>query len=383
MRRACNSILVALLVAGACTDAPQVLDAEVEPDTLSIALSIGAIDSDGHDAFGRITGIAADASGRIFVLDGQNHEVRVFDQSGAFQFRFGRSGSGPGELSDPCCMAWGPEGDLWIRDGGNGRYSVFAVRDGGADLLRTIRLLHADVGRPYPTTFRGGTEFADIGASTPRSGGERVLNRHWRTLEGDPVETEAIQTPTVEQLGGQLFDTGRGVRYYLYQPYGPSDLTAFGPDGLLAVGTSSEYAIEVRDGVQPHLLTRAFVTGPALSEAEREAGGERLGVLAKRIGGDVSALPFGLPDRKPPVEATFFDQRGRLWVEISTPDGEMRVADVWDRNGELTHRYVWPADVSLNPYGWLSDEAVLGVRRDELGVEYVVRMSGLAPPGPD
>ena len=361
----------------------EVLTAEVEPDTLSIALSIGAVESDGHDAFGRITGIVADASGRIFVLDGQNDEVRVFDQSGAFQFRFGRSGSGPGEMSDPCCMAWGPEGDLWIRDGGNGRYSVFGVRDHGADLLRTIRMLHADVGRPYPINFRGDSEFADIGASTPRSGGERVLNRHWRTLEGDPVESEAIPTPTVEQLGGELFDTGRGVRFYLYQPYGPSDLTAFGPDGLLADGISSEYIIEVTDGARPHLLTRADVTGPALSAAEREAGIERLDVLAKRIGGDVSALPFGLPDQKPPVEATFFDQQGRLWVELSTPDDEMRVADVWDRNGDLTQRYVWPADVSLSPYGWLSGEAVLGVRRDELGVEYVVRMSGRALPGPN
>lgn len=370
-----RSVLIGLLISGGCTDAPDVTNLLAEPDTLTVDLTIGAVESDGPESFGRITGTIADSAGRVLVLDGQNHDVRVFDLSGAFQFSFGGEGGGPGELSNPCCLAWSPDGDLWIRDRGNGRYSVFRVRADRADVVRTIRMVHGDTDRSAPITFRRGTEFADIGSSTPPSGSSRILSRHWRTLEGEAVEAEVIPTPTVEQLGGQLFDTGRGVQYYLYQPFGPTDITAFGPGGLLVLGMSSEYSVGVTGWERPQVLSRLDVAGPALSPAERETAVARLQVLAGRIGGSVAALPFGVPEQKPPLRGAFFDKQGQLWVELSTADGDMRMADVWGRDGRLTDQYVWPEDVTLSPHGWLGGETLLGIRRDDMGVEYVVRLS--------
>jgi hypothetical protein len=44
---------------------------------------------------------AEDGRGRVFIPDRQGNEILVFDQEGEFQFRFGRTGQGPGEFNLP------------------------------------------------------------------------------------------------------------------------------------------------------------------------------------------------------------------------------------------------------------------------------------------
>ena len=47
---------------------------------------------------------------RIYLADGGNDRVIVFDLSGKFLFDFGKSGSGPGELNDPEAARFGSDG---------------------------------------------------------------------------------------------------------------------------------------------------------------------------------------------------------------------------------------------------------------------------------
>jgi len=110
-----------------------------------------------------------------------------------------------------------------------------------------------------------------------------------------------------------------------------------------------------------------------LSEAEKARGMERLEADAERAGRSVSRLPYGLPDLKPPLRDMFFDTEGRLWVERTVPDGSPRIADVWDGDGNLLRSVQWPEDVSFT-LGWVSEDWALGLRRDSLGVDYVVRL---------
>ncbi len=347
---------------------------ESEIDTLVVALEIGAGDSDGPEAFGRIGSVIGDSQGRIIVADAQNSEIKVFDASGAFVFGFGRSGEGPGELLAPCCMAWAPTADLWIRDTGNGRYSIFRLGEKAASFIGTVRIEHGDADRVVPTTFRGADEFADIG-SEKNEANERVLMRRWRKLDGTRVAAETIVSPTMRELGGQLFDDGKGAKFYLYQPYGPEEVIAFGPDGLLAQGMSSTYAIRVTGPTASHVLADSSVVGPALSAGEREKGEARLLTLAKRIGKTVPELPFKLPKQKPPLRQAYFDAQGRLWAETSAADAAPRLAHVWNTQGKLERTYQWPGDVRLGSASWIRDDMMLGIRTDSLGVDYVVRLA--------
>ena len=76
----------------------------------TVDLEFGEIEGEDPYLFTRIESIVEDTRGRLLVADLQSHEVRVFGSEGDFQFRFGGQGEGPGELTQPCCLAFGPEG---------------------------------------------------------------------------------------------------------------------------------------------------------------------------------------------------------------------------------------------------------------------------------
>ena len=86
----------------------------------------------GEDMFDRLTSVTVDKKGeRAYVVDiggsqSMNHRVRVFDaQTGKHLFDFGKRGSGPGELNLPRDVAIGKDNKLFVVDGGNFRIQVF------------------------------------------------------------------------------------------------------------------------------------------------------------------------------------------------------------------------------------------------------------------
>jgi DNA-binding beta-propeller fold protein YncE len=90
----------------------------------------------GPQWFTRLTSVTVDAAGeRVYAVDiggvsSDNHRVRVFDAvSGAHLQDIGRRGSGDGEFNLPRDIAIGKEGRLYVVDGGNFRVGVFD-RDG-------------------------------------------------------------------------------------------------------------------------------------------------------------------------------------------------------------------------------------------------------------
>lgn len=104
------------------------------------AKSIMVYDRDGKflrrlgkpDMFDRLTSVTVDSKGeRIYVVDiggvrSENHRVRVLDaQSGKLLFDIGKRGSGPGEFNLPRDVAIGKDGKLYVVDGGNFRIQVF------------------------------------------------------------------------------------------------------------------------------------------------------------------------------------------------------------------------------------------------------------------
>lgn len=95
----------------------------------------------GEKFFDRISSVTVDPRGhRLYAVDiggvsSENHRVRVFDtQSGSHLFDIGRRGKGPGEFNLPRDLAVGRDGQLYVVDGGNFRVQVFDA---------TGRYLHA------------------------------------------------------------------------------------------------------------------------------------------------------------------------------------------------------------------------------------------------
>jgi DNA-binding beta-propeller fold protein YncE len=90
----------------------------------------------GDKWFDRLSSVTVDRAGeRIYVVDvggvdSQNHRVRVFDAStGSHLSDIGTRGTGPGQFNLPRDLAIGPDGTIYVVDGGNFRIQVFD-RDG-------------------------------------------------------------------------------------------------------------------------------------------------------------------------------------------------------------------------------------------------------------
>ena len=72
-----------------------------------------------------MNGIALDASGNVYVADGQNNRVQKFDPIGAYVSQFGTAGSGNGQFSNPIGIAIDASGNIYVADLANSRVEKF------------------------------------------------------------------------------------------------------------------------------------------------------------------------------------------------------------------------------------------------------------------
>ena len=366
-----KALLLLLVAAAGCSpgDGPP-------PDAVptfqgSVDLEVGEIDGDDPYLFTRIGSIVEDPGGRLIVADVQSHEVRVFGPEGRFLFRFGGQGEGPGELTQPCCLAFGPDGALWVRE--STRYSVFRLAGAGADYDRGVRLAHANQGLMAPVAFDAGGRLVDIGAVTVEGG--RVMARLHHG-SGGAVDTVLMADPERQATGSTTVERAFGdsrVTLFVYQPSGPRWIHAHGLAGVWGEAVTSEYAVALHhpDGTVSR-IEGPGLPGPLLSATERERAQASIERERERAG--LQSHPFGVPDRKPPIAGIFFDRSGRLWVEKTAADGdEMQEADVY-AGVTLVARYRWPGRVRTTIAPWVTESTLYGTTSDSLGVQRVARV---------
>lgn len=374
-----------LILSAACSaeDGPAAtseVSAAIETEEV---LRIGGALADGPEAFGSITGLVADERGRIVMADGRNHELRVFDGDGAFLFAAGREGAGPGELRNPCCLAFAPDGTLWVRDVGNGRFNAYRLGDTAATYLRTVPLpqeiAHAS-NYHAPITFDDSARMIAVGIAPSGEQGALRRMRVMLDLGSDGVAPRVIGSlalvdPPNDSVGLSIVEQrveGGFARHFFYQPYGPRLLTAHSPGGNWARAVSSVPRVEryAADGELLHSVA-IDIAPVALSERERMVADSQMVFVRQAASG---SLPFDTPETKPLLAGIEFDSEGRLWVERTVADGTPREADVFDRDGVHVARVRWPADVRLGLASHISDGLILGVARDEMDVEQVVML---------
>jgi hypothetical protein len=104
-------------------------------------LRIGSLD-DPRLGFSQIRAIEVGDDGSMYVLEGQDREVRIYAPDGTLVRRFGGRGSGPGEFQNPFGLTLAGDTVAVAEVGGNGRLTLFD-RDG--NLGRTIQVPAVDV----------------------------------------------------------------------------------------------------------------------------------------------------------------------------------------------------------------------------------------------
>jgi RHS repeat-associated protein len=69
--------------------------------------------------------VAADKKGHVWVVDRANNRVEEFNEAGEYLGKFGSTGSGNGQFSNPWGIAVTSSGNLWVTDTGNFRVEEF------------------------------------------------------------------------------------------------------------------------------------------------------------------------------------------------------------------------------------------------------------------
>lgn len=338
----------------------------------TIDLEIGDVAGDDPYLFSFIVAVAVDEQGRVIVADRDAVEIRVFGPEGDFAFRFGGRGEGPGEFGDICCMEFGPDGELWVRE--SARYSTFVLDSASAEHRRVLRTpYHGPVGLREPFIFDMAGDLVFVG---PVGVGLAGRYARLRVLPDGGVDTVVIADAEDLSVSKTWVPLERGpYRGFavLQQPFGPQWVHGHANGGAWAEAVTSDYSINYHhpDGTAS-VIEGPALQGPPLSADDREWAQGHIDRERERAG--IDDHPFGIPDRKPPLADMFFDRAGRLWIVKTVAEGAaVREADVWDGT-TLVARYRWPSRIWQFPKPWATESALYGVTADSLGVQRAARV---------
>ena len=85
----------------------------------------------GAGQFGSSMGLpAVGPDGSLYVVDGGNNRVEKFTADGAFLSSFGAAGAATGQFNNPIAAAVGPDGTVYVTDRGNNRVQRFDANGG-------------------------------------------------------------------------------------------------------------------------------------------------------------------------------------------------------------------------------------------------------------
>ena len=354
-------------------DAPQDRDYPVAENDRSASipnlqattdLRIGEISGPGLGVFGDIGAFAVSKAGKIFILDYQSQEIRVFGSDGEPLFAFGRKGEGPGEMLGAAGLDFGPHGLLWVWDFRNHRFSGF---DETGSFVESFKREATGVVFGWRGGFAGGklydfgVEFIQAGDALPFGRGTRVLP--YRT---DPSGAKWEQLPVLE---GEYDLNEEGIP----RPLAGQLTFHVSPDGDLVAGHQARYVIW-KIAPSGDTLREIRVSHRKMGQTKADldsVAGQPWGPSRKRIRpGDVPANRLGF-------RRMFFATDGRMFVAATDGDQDglkNRLYDVFSPGGNLIARLVTDVPLGNSPLPRVLGDTIHAVTKDHNDVEYFVRL---------
>jgi hypothetical protein len=341
-------------------------------------LNIGRLDGEGADVFNSISGLVVDGDGRIYVLDRQASELRIFDATGAHVRTVGRSGEGPGEYSAANGLEWLAPDTLIVADARGNRYTVLS-RDG--DFVRTMQ-------RPlnfFGWITNGGVHdrrFIEVG-TVYRSADDYTpaffVMHVGDAITGSDTLPSPFPGPGQSRYPSLSVQTDRGGMS-MSTPFAPAPVWHLNDDGSIWYGYSDDYRLlhlTLEGDTLREVLAPAAplpVLSSELDDWESTDGVQRFREMGGRI--DRSALPR----TKPVFRAVTTDQYGNLWVEVLDADG-LTEFDIFDADGRRLGRLA----TGIRRVQWvkprLRNDRLYLVATDDLGVERVLAFRVEVPAG--
>jgi hypothetical protein len=345
---------------------------------------IGAVDG-GDQNLTRVNGLLPLPDGRVWIMQPDDHQFRIYDAAGAFVRTVGAEGSAPGEFRGPRLLGWLGEGrdTIWVLDGTR-RISLMS-REG--EFLRSFDR------RPFEHEARWEVALPDVMLSDgtalgiARKSQPEELGDN-RIVHYDP-ETGPVYRAiaTIERwYSVRSSPTGSATRRL---PIPDNELYAYAPDGswlvvadrraegmpeagslpLRAIAFSGDTLWARTLSYQPlALLAEEIDTLNARREAYRAFLQDTIGLPPAAA--DERSRLMTQPGHRPAVERVVIGQDHRIWLEWAASPGQAGHWTVISRQGEpiATLRHHDRVDVLA-----ADAESLWVLELDPLDVPYVVR----------
>lgn len=337
---------------------------------LDVDLVVGGAasgDEGAPDAFGEVTSVAIGPGGRIWVADGLERTLGVFDPDGTFVRSIGRQGEGPGEFSSLYSVAF--VGDtVLVLDFGNGRIAELspegewlgqrAAPGGISGPAARLRFFPLD-----------GQSVAQWSLDVNDGVMERVWVAHGAA---GPLERWALLSLDVPAPATLACDRADGGMTFFSPPFAPEAVQIPSAIGRQWVGWSGRYEIaEVNSAGDTLRALRRERDPVPITDAEWAEGTREYEEFRAEWGGRATCEPRSLqrPPRKAAFRSLLRSTTGELWVEAHTVDGT--AWEIFDPDGRLVGTVPgFPYDDGVAPY--VAGRRIVWVERDEVGLQRVV-----------
>jgi hypothetical protein len=353
--------------------------------TLEEEIRIGALEGNPEYQFGEVGFLAVDSKGQLYVPDIQARHIQVYTAEGEYVRTIGKPGAGPGELQQAAFAIIGPGDTLLVPDIQNQRINRYAP-DGSS--LGSSRL---PIEEGIPIIFRS-TESGTIAEQV------RPFALPGQPELEDPVDVVKTITPdgtTTDTLltfpSGETFRLSGGAPEFNF--YSPEPTWDLRDDKRLIFAVNNDYRISLfaPGGVLERVTTKPFQRRPV---AERDKNA--LMTFLEKAWADAGVPGEVISQLRQNVHfAEFFPAfanlvagpAGTIWVQHILPASELSDEeyeaynplqdtgapewDVFDADGRFLGVVNMPPRFTPRLF---RDDKVYGVWRDELDVQYVVRM---------
>jgi hypothetical protein len=296
-------------------------------------LRIGSVDDSGPGAISNPRALEVDAAGRIYVVENQPMELRVYAPEGRYLRTLMRTGSGPGEVQEAIGLVWDPAGHLWVVDQRNARYTVFDTA--GARLAEHRRPVSGFFTWQWAGTITRAGEVLEV-TSVPGGGEFRQVAV---SLDNALAATDTFPLPRWQ---GPVFELNRaGMRAAIGVPFAPALVWRLDPRGYIWSSITDRYRMVQQSlrGDTVRIIEREVEPVP-VTGTEKDSGIARLRSFVQQ-GGVVDRSR--IPDVKPPIERLWLDDLGYLWTRRSQTEGARgTLLDVFDPAGRFLGEILAP-----------------------------------------
>jgi hypothetical protein len=288
----------------------------------------------GDDNMGAPAALAVSRTGEIYVADAQRLNIAVYDSAGRRVRTIGRNGEGPGELLSVGDMAW--LGDTLVFYDWRLRRLTYFSQDG--KVVRTAawpsrelpdHLLGSGGPTIHAVAYGRGHDIPIVGTEGTRR--VRPAKSFLHLNSNGSASKLALPTLPPDPDGHDCWNDPKASIYWTdNEPGGRGPFNAFTSTGAFVYATADRTQVGWRRGTTETTVTYSSV--PVTDAIWKREAAEHVALEAK-VGKLTCSPAMVRPASLPPVRGIVADDRGGVWVEVTTPTGSR--FDVYDAAGKL------------------------------------------------